>query len=68
LADVVLGRSIAAVETTAAEWSLCTVILAMLESSVSGTTWTIKRTDGATPHLTKTLTTDASANPITGVS
>jgi hypothetical protein len=44
------------------------VILAMLESSVSGATWTIKRTDGSTMHATKTVTTSAGANPITSVS
>lgn len=68
LADVVLGRSVATCETTAAEWSLCTVILATLESSVSGTTWTIKRSDGSTTHATKAVATDSTADPITGVS
>ncbi len=67
-ADAILGRSVATCEGTAAEYSLCTVILAMLESNVTATTWTIKRTNGVTTHLTKTLTTDPDAEPITRVS
>ena len=68
IADMVLGRSVATVEGTAGEHSLTTIVLAILESSVSGSTWTIKRTDGSTTHFTKTITTDAAADPITGVS
>ena len=56
------------VEAAAPEHSLCTIVLAGLESSLSGTTWTIKRTDGSTTHATKTVTADGSASPITGVS
>lgn len=67
LADALLARSVASCEATAAEHSLCTVILGVLESAASGSTWTIRRTDGSTPHLTRALTTDASAEPITGV-
>jgi len=67
IADTVLGRSVSNVEATAAEHSICTLVLAALESSVIGTSWTIKRTDGTTTHATKTVTTDASAEPITGV-
>jgi hypothetical protein len=55
------------VEASAAEHTLCTAILAMLEHSISGTTLTIKRTDGSTTHYTKTLTTDAGAEPITAI-
>ena len=68
VADAVLARNISQVEAGAAEHSLCTVVLAALESSTSGTTWTIKRTDGSTTHATKTITKDAAAQPITGVS
>lgn len=67
VADAVLKRDIDNVEATANEHTLCTIVLAMLESSVSGTTWTIKRTDGSTTHASKTVTTDSSADPITGV-
>ena len=37
------------------------------EASISGTTLTVKKTDGSTTLGTKTVTQDASANPITGV-
>ena len=67
IADVTLGRSVANSESTAAEWSLASLILAAFESSISGTTWTIKRTDGTTLHLTKTVATNAAADPIVGV-
>jgi hypothetical protein len=67
IADTTLGRSVSNVEATASEHSICTLVLAALESSVIGATWTIKRTDGTTTHATKTVTTDASAEPITGV-
>jgi len=66
-ADAILSRNASNVEGSAGEHTLCTVILAMLEGSVSGSTWTIKRTDGSTTHATKTVTTDATAHPITGV-
>jgi hypothetical protein len=66
-ADTVLGRSVSNSQATAAEWSLCTLVLAALESSIAGATWTIYRTDGATVHATKTVTTDAAADPVTGV-
>lgn len=66
-ADAILSRNASNVEGTAGEHTLCTVILAMLEGAVSGSTWTIKRTDGSTTHVTKTVTTDATAHPITGV-
>ncbi len=67
IADAVLSRSVSTVEGTAAEHTLCTIILALLENSISGTTLTIKRTNGSTTHVTKTLTTDAGADPITGI-
>ena len=67
MADAILLRNASNVETTAGEHTLCTVILAMMEHSISGTTLTIKRTDGVTTHATKTLTLNASADPITGI-
>ncbi len=67
IADAVLSRNVSNVEATAGEHTLCTVVLGMLENEVSGTTLTIYRTDGTTPHATKTLTTDPAAEPITGV-
>lgn len=68
LADAVLARGAAHSEADAAEHSLCTVILAILQSATSGGAWTIRRTDGATPHLVKQVTADPDAAPITGVS
>jgi hypothetical protein len=67
IADAILSRNVSNVEGSAAEHTLCTVVLAMLEHSISGTALTIMRTDGSTTHATKTLTTDAGAEPITGV-
>jgi len=67
IADEILKRDVDNVEATANEHTLATIILAILESSRSSTTWTIKRTDGSTTHATKTLTLDADADPVTGV-
>lgn len=66
VADAVLSRDVSNVEGAAGSHSLCTVILASQESSVSGTSWTIRKTDGST-YLVKTVTTDGDAEPITGV-
>jgi protein involved in polysaccharide export with SLBB domain len=68
ITDTALSRSVSYSEASAAEHSLASLILAALESSLSGTTWTIKRTDGSTIHITKTVTTSGSVDPITGVS
>lgn len=67
IADEILKRSVATGEATAAEHSLATIVLAILESSRSTTTWTIKRTDGTTTHATKTLSLDQNADPVIGV-
>lgn len=68
LADEVLKRSVSNVESGAAEHTLATIVLAILESSRSSTTWTIKRTDGLTTHSSKVLTLDDTAKPVVGVS
>ncbi len=67
IADATLKRGVSSVEASAPEHSLCTVVLAMLESERSGTSWTIYRTDGATVHVSKTLQTDANAEPVVKV-
>jgi hypothetical protein len=67
IADAVLSRSVASVEGSAAEHTLCTVVLAALEGAISGNTWTIKRSNGSTTHYTKTVTADANASPIVSV-
>jgi hypothetical protein len=64
IADFILSRNVSNVEATAGQHTLATVVLAMLEWSISGGTLTIKRTDGSTTHFTKALTTDAGALPI----
>jgi len=51
-------------EATAGEHTLCTMILGALEWSISGSTLTIKRTDGTTTHYTKTLASAAFASTI----
>ena len=68
VADAVLARDVGEVEAGAPEHSLCTIVLAALESQIEGSTWTIKRTDGSTTHAAKTVVKDANAEPITGVS
>ena len=67
IGDGVLTRDMFSVEALAPEHSLCTLVLAALEYSITGTTWTIKRTDGVTTHLVKTLTPDETATFVVGV-
>lgn len=67
ISDSILSRNVSNVEATAPEHSLATIVLALLEMSMSGTTMTIKRTNGTTVHVTKTITLDANASPITGI-
>lgn len=68
LADIVLGRSVSNAEGAAGLHSITELILAILESSTATGSWVIKKTDGSTTFNTRTLTTDANAVPITGVS
>lgn len=67
IGDGILTRDMFSVESVAPEHSLCTLVLAALEYDISGTTWTIRRTDGVTPHLIKTLTPDSTATFVVGV-
>lgn len=66
IADETLKRGVSNVQDTADTASLTTIILAALESSIAGVTWTIRKTDGTT-FVTKTVTPDTTADPITGV-
>ena len=66
IADAILLRSVSNTEGTAGDHTLTALILATLESSASSTTWTIRKTGGTT-FLTKTLTLDAAASPVIGV-
>ena len=73
IADAVLSRSVSnvqgvgSVSGTANEHTLCSLVLANLENSISGTTLTVYKTDRSGAHLVKTLTTNASGIPITGI-
>lgn len=67
IADEILKRSVSNVEGTASNHSLCELVLSAFESALSGTSWTIKQTDGTTTFNTRTVTTDANADPITSV-
>ena len=68
LADIVLGRSASNADATAATHSMYELIEAILESSMSGGSWVIKKTNGTTTFNTRTLATDAAAVPVVGVS
>lgn len=67
LADTLLARSASAVDASAAPYSLYSVIMAQLENSVSGSTWTIYRSDGTTTHMLRALTLASAGSIITGI-
>ena len=66
IADAVLTRDVSNVEDTAGDHSLCFVVLASGEFSISGTAMTVRKTTGAT-FATKTLTKTAGDDPVRGV-
>jgi hypothetical protein len=73
IAHIILRRTMASVEASSdgeavSLSSLYGLIQQAQESSRSSTTLTVKQTDGSTTLGTKTLTVNASANPITGIS
>ncbi len=68
IAASVLAFDISNVEKNAPVYSLCTVILAHLQSMVDGSVWTIYRTDGLTQHVLRNVTASDESIPITGVS
>lgn len=68
LADIVLGRSVSNIDSTASTHSLYELIEAILESNTSSGSWVIYKTNGSTTFNTRTLATDANAAPIVGVS
>lgn len=73
IADTTLRRTMASVESSSdgeavSVGSLYGLVQQAQESSRSGTTLTVKKTDGSTTLGTKTVTVNASANPITGIS
>jgi len=68
IADAILSRNVSNTEATAAEHTLTTIVLAILESARTTTDWNIYRTNGVSVHATKSISTDAAALPVTGVS
>lgn len=71
IADVALRRTMASIEAssngeTLSVESLYGLIAAAFEASLASTTLTVRKSDGSTLG-TKTLTTDASAAPVTGI-
>lgn len=68
LADIVLGRSVSNIDSTASTHSLYELIQAILESNTSSGSWVIYKTNGSTTFNTRTLATDVDALPIVGVS
>ena len=69
VADALLTRDVAHVENTAAEHSLCYVVLAMSAADVvtHPGKLTVFRTDGSTEFAQRDVTAQAGAAPITGV-
>jgi hypothetical protein len=67
--DAILSRSVSFSEANAAEHSLATLILLGTESFAEGAVLTIKRSDGTTTYLTKTLllVDPSNANSIKGI-
>ena len=65
--DAVLSRDVANVEGSASNNSLAELLLAAFESVISGSNWTIYKTDHATTFNTRTVTRDANAQPIVEV-
>ncbi len=68
IASAVLACDISNVENVAPLYSLCTIILAHLQSSVNGNAWTIYRTNGITEHARRTVQVEENSAPISGVS
>lgn len=73
VADTTLRRTMASVESSSdgeavSVGSLYGLVQQAQESSRTGTTLTVKKTDGTTTLGTKTIATNSSADPITGIS
>lgn len=68
IADAVLKRGNSNVDGSAEENSIYELIQAILQGDTSTGAWVIYRTNGSTVFNTRTLATDANADPIVGVS
>jgi hypothetical protein len=66
-ASDVLGESASIVDGTAASHSLYSLIQMALESSLSGSEWTVYQTDGTTPWRVLSASLDGTASPIVAV-
>lgn len=69
VADALLTRNVSNVEGAAGDHSLCYVVLVMSESdtTTNANKLTVFKTDGTTEFVQKTVTTDATADPLTKV-
>jgi hypothetical protein len=67
IADELLKRGVDNVEDAADTTSLAELIMAGLNSAISGTTWTIKKPSDDSTFGTRTVTTDSAADPVVGV-
>lgn len=68
IAEAVLATSVGDVEDTAGIYSLAGMVLSRFESAITGSTWTIRKTDGTTTFATRAVGTDAGAPPVVSVS
>ncbi len=68
IGQAVLSTSAATVEGSAPIYSLAGLIFAAFESVISGSTWTIRQSDGVTTFATRAVASDAAANPVVSVS
>src|SRR5210317_957433 len=66
IADALLNRDMSAVSDTTARSPLNALRLLRNKYSVSGSTLTVTKEDDSTSAWTSTLTTDATADPVTG--
>lgn len=67
IAQAVLSENVANVEDTASLASLAELILAVLESRLSGASWEIFKTDHATLFNTRTISTNSGQAPVVEV-
>jgi hypothetical protein len=67
MADAILQRSASPSDATAAVYSIYSLIMSALESDISGSTWTIYRSDHVTNHMTRSLSLASAGSVVTGV-
>lgn len=62
-----VGWSASQADATANPYSLYSMIMGLYESDVSGSTWTVYRSDHSTTHMTRALTLASAGSIVTGV-